>query len=281
MLLNAIQFHKPKTLKELLQIIPKCEHFKIQAGGTFLINSLKLMKRKGSRTPDHIISLSHIDELKGININKNELMIKSMTTIADIFNSPIIEEHIPVLKKVCRNISTQPIRNMASIGGNLTCRYTWTEMPAAIIGLNATLHFINEDGKSVVVDPEQFYQAQAKTNHILTRISIPLETNRIFAYQRHAKSQEVDIPLLSLMISAKRNTDQLSDVCVAVNNCVNFAQRDRILETFLNKTKISDKLPELALNNLTNDIYDTRSSDYKKTIFRVCLKRAINEMIKT
>src|SRR3989338_2289809 len=139
MLLNLLTFHAPTSLSEAINLYTSLDNVKLQAGGTFLLNSLKLLKRKGTKTPEHIISLNKIDELKGVFEANGKLTIKAMTTINDLYDSPHLNDNLSVLKTVCKNISTNPIRNMATVGGNLTCRYTWTEMPAAMVGLDAQM----------------------------------------------------------------------------------------------------------------------------------------------
>ncbi len=278
MLLNPLTFHTPKTISELNKLLLELENVKLQAGGTFLLNALKLLKKKGARTPDHIVSLQKIEELKGISDKGDHLIIKSMTTIDDIFHSPLLKDQLQILKTVCQNISTQPIRNMATVGGNLTCRYTWTEMPAVMIGLQAKMHFIDQDGQTHIVPPETFFKNNAKTEHILTHISIPKNTDRRLSYRRVKKTPYVDIPLLSILINTNLKDNQFSDTIVAINNCVSFAQRDTTLEDFLNEQTISEKVGQEALDHLDNSIYDKRSNEYKKYIFRVSLQEAIEEL---
>ena len=128
MLLNPVTLHTPKTIAEAASLYASCNEVRIIAGGTFLLNSLKLLKRKGVKTPKNIISLRKIDELKGISTDTEKLTIRTMTTINELFDSSLLTDNFKVLHTVCRNISTNPIRNMATVGGNLTCRYTWTEM---------------------------------------------------------------------------------------------------------------------------------------------------------
>ncbi|MBP9854080.1 MAG: FAD binding domain-containing protein [Candidatus Omnitrophica bacterium] len=279
MLLNTFTFHTPKTIREWTGLHGKLENAKLQAGGTFLLNQLKLLKRNGVKTPQHIISLQKIDELKGISIEGNSLIIKSMTTISDIYANNDVVKNLPVLKLVCKNISTQPIRNMATIGGNLTCRYTWTEMPAVAIGLGAKLHFVDESLQEHIIDPEDFFKNAAKTEQLLTKISFPLDSTAKVSYRRVKKSQFVDIPLLSLIIRTNVHGKSFKNTRVALNNCVEFAQRDSALEEFLNTQSISKKLAEEALDHITETIYDKRSSDYKKHMFRVSLKQAITELV--
>jgi CO/xanthine dehydrogenase FAD-binding subunit len=167
---------------------------------------------------------------------------------------------------------------MASVGGNLTCRYTWTEMPAVMVGLNATLHFIDRNGTSQLPALE-FYKQNAKTDKILTHVAIPHDPHATIAYQRVKKTQFVDIPLLSLLINTHLKNKTFTDTVVSVNNCVDFAQRDAKLEAFLNGNKCETKIIVEALQNLSDDIYDRRAGDYKKHMFRVSLKKALREIV--
>jgi len=279
MLLNPLTFHAPKTLSEAASLYESLESVKLQAGGTFLLNSLKLLKRKGTKTPEHILSLRQVDELRGVSQENGQLIIGSMTTINDLADSPLLTDNLAVFKIVCKNISTNPIRNMATVGGNLTCRYTWTEMPATMVGLDADLHFMGSDGKTETIRAEDFFKSAAKTKKIFTHVTISKDPKATIAYRRVKKSPNVDVPLLSLLIQTTFDGDQFTNTKVGVNNCIVFAQRDNTLEEFLNNSKCSDKIAEEALDHLDTAIYDTRSSDYKKHVFRVSIKDALNELV--
>lgn len=281
MLLNPFTFYTPKTVREAAELFSRHSgNVRLQAGGTFLFNSLKLMKRNGTKTPEHVISLSKIPELKGISLDAKQMTIKSMTTIDELFLSKDLVDNFQVFKIVCKDISTQPIRNVATVGGNLTCRYTWTEMPAVMVGLEAKMHFIGADGKEEVLDAEDFYKNNAKTDKIFSHVTIARDAKCKIAYRRVKKTVYVDIPLLSFLIKAHVEGNAIKNARVAVNNCVAFAQRDKKLEDFLNSTPISDKLPAAALEHVDAAIYDNRSSDYKKHMFRVSIKNAVGEIIK-
>ncbi len=281
MLLNPVKFHTPKTLSEALQFYGSLDHVKLHAGGSFLLNSLKLLKRKGVKTPANIISLHKVEELKGISIDQEKLTIKSMTTIDELFDFPQLEDNFNVFRIVCRNISTQPIRNMATVGGNLTCRYTWTEMPAVMIGLEADLHFMGSDGKSQIIPAEEFFKNAARTDKILTHVTIKRDKKATIAYRRVKKSPYVDIPLLSTFLKTYFDRGRFTNTRVVINNCVAFAQRDHVLEDFLNQNTCANGIAQEALDHLDKTIYSTRSSDYKQHMFRVSIKSALEELIKS
>ena len=278
MLLNPLTLHLPKTSLEAARLYKELEDSKVLAGGTFLLNSMKLLKTKGTKTARNILSLAKVDELKGVSFQGDTLTIKAMTRINDLLESPLPDGHLKILHTVCTNISTNPIRNMATVGGNLTCRYTWTEMGAVAIALDAKMHFLGADGIEEIIAPEDFFKNAARSEKLFTHLTIKTQLNARTAYRRMKKTVHVDIPSLTLCLKTEIKGKQWYNTRVGINNGVAFAQRDPILEDFLNKSSSSSDLGKQALEHLTTSIYDTRSSDYKKHIFRVCIKSAIEEL---
>ncbi|OGX39646.1 MAG: hypothetical protein A3D87_00805 [Omnitrophica WOR_2 bacterium RIFCSPHIGHO2_02_FULL_50_17] len=281
MLLKPFTFHAPKTLQSALELYAALRDVRLQAGGTFLLNSLKLLKKKAAKTPQNILSLEHIKELKGISVEQNTVTIRSMTTMDEMHGSSLLTDYLSILKVSVKNIATQPVRNMATIGGNLTCRYTWTEMPAVMIALGAKMHFRGTDGSKEGITAEEFFHKEAKTGGIFTHVTIPRDRDVCAAYFRAKKSPFVDIPLLSLCVTTRFQHNKFSGTIVVVNNAVTFARRDRVLEDFLNQKGASKEVIEEAVSHLDDPIYDTRSSDYKKHMFRVGIKHALYDLIKT
>ena len=84
MLLNQLTLHLPKTSLEAARLYKELEDSKVLAGGTFLLNSMKLLKHKGTKTARNILSLSQVDELKGVSFQGDTLTIRAMTRINDL-----------------------------------------------------------------------------------------------------------------------------------------------------------------------------------------------------
>ena len=87
MLLNPLTLHLPKTSREAARLYKELEDSKVLAGGTFLLNSMKLLKTKGTKTHRNILSLAHVDELKGVTLEGDTLIIKAMTRINDLLDA--------------------------------------------------------------------------------------------------------------------------------------------------------------------------------------------------
>ncbi len=278
MLLNPLTLHLPTTALEAARLYKELEDSKVLAGGTFLLNSMKLLKTKGTKTARNVLSLAKVEDLKGVTFDKDTLTIKAMTRVNELLQASLPQGHLKVLHTVCHNISTNPIRNMATIGGNLTCRYTWTEMGAVMIALGAKMHFLGADGKEEVIEAEDFFKNAARAEKLFTHVTIKASPDAKSAYRRVKKTIHVDVPMLAICINAQIKGGQWSNARIGINNGISFAQRDFTLEAFLNKSSSSANLGKEALNHLTTAIYDTRSSDYKQHMFRVSLKSAIEEM---
>lgn len=278
MLLNPLTFYAPRTLEEALKLYSSLSDVRLLAGGTFLLNSLKTLKKRGNKTPQNVISLRRISELKGVLADNEQLVIKSMTVINDLFRSEHLTDNFSVLRRVCRNISTNPIRNMATVGGNLTSRYTWTELGAVLIALEAVMHFRGPNGQEEIISVEDFFKNNAKTDKILESVVIKRDKNSLFSYQRVRKLSYVDQPLLAVCIRTTFEGDRFTKTRTAINSGTAFARRDLILEEFLNNSRCHLNLALEALKHIDTTIYDTRSDEYKKKMFRVCIKNAVKEL---
>ena len=147
-----------------------------------------------------------------------------------------------------------------------------------MIALDAKMHFLGPDGSEEVVAPEDFFKNAARSEKLFTHVTIKNQSNAKTAYRRVKKTIHVDVPALAICLKTEIKGKQWYNTRVGINNGVAFAQRDPVLEEFLNKSTSSADLGKEALEHLTSAIYDTRSSDYKKHMFRISLKTAIEEL---
>ncbi|MBF0384641.1 MAG: FAD binding domain-containing protein [Candidatus Omnitrophica bacterium] len=278
MLLNNFTYHSPVTLSELCKLCATINDYKIKAGGTFLLNHLKAWKKRGAKTPANIISLYKIPELKGIKKDKNEITIKAMTTLTEIAESSIVDKNLSALKVACSSIATSPIRNMATIGGNIASRFVWAELLAVMIAYDAKLKFIGRDKKTEIVGAEDFVDYKIGADKILTEIIIKIDPDAKVVYKRSTKFASVDKPFLALCANIRTDKKKIKKARIVVNNCISFPQRDNKLEGFLEGKELNSALFPKIAENMDYRLYDLKSDDYKKTLFRHIIKEAFREL---
>ena len=277
MLLNHFSYHHPKDLEEAVSLLSSLPDAKLIAGGTFLINNLKALKKKGLKTPAHIISLKKIKELKSIRVDHHSVSIAAMTTIDEIISSKELAKALPILTTVAENIATTQIRNMATIGGNITSRYTWAEFNNCLLALDAKLHFILCDKKTTIVPIDEFLSKNAKCNDILTSISIETKKNTITSYQRLPRSSDVDIPLFAVCLKAEAEDNCLKNVCAVINKGTSFPKREKKLEQVLEGLTLG-QTPQKQLDSHSWQIDDEQLEEFQKIILAALTKEAVNDL---
>jgi len=216
-ILKDFKFHSPDSLSQALELLDKTRAPLLLAGGTFALNTLK----KSSKYPSDVISLKKIPELKGIKVKGKELWIGSMTCIDELIGSKLTGDTFPSLKDAALKLGTTPIRNMATIGGNIASRFYWVDLSAVLISLGARVEAASLEEKRIV-DLDKFLAEKSSKKVIITGILLPQE-ERCSYYFRHTRSvQEIDVPTLGLAFSCIKGKEGLSDVRAVVNTTLSF-----------------------------------------------------------
>src|SRR5882724_10214286 len=152
MLLREFAYARPQSLAEALEILAADDDARALAGGQTLINVMKA--RAGS--PDTLVDLSGIEELKGIELGADgTLEIGAMTTYSEIVASGEARAR-PILGEVCAQIADVQVRNRGTIGGNLCSNDPTNHLPPLMVSIGATMTIVGQDSERVVSANEFF-----------------------------------------------------------------------------------------------------------------------------
>ncbi len=116
--LPPFNIQRPRNRDELnAEITGSKNEFKFLGGGTDLINSMK--KRLYPDTS--LISLKRVDDLCSITYDQksDQLKIGTTNTLSDLAAAPEVLNSIPAIAEAIATIAAPPIRNQATIGGNI------------------------------------------------------------------------------------------------------------------------------------------------------------------
>ena len=87
----------------------------ILAGGTDLLVQIK----DRMKTPENLLDITYLSELRFIRDNSNYLEIGALSTHQDIIGSDIVSKNAGILQQACIQIGSPQIRNRGTIGGNI------------------------------------------------------------------------------------------------------------------------------------------------------------------
>ena len=180
MLLREVEYAKPSSVAEALQILASNDGARALAGGQTLINVMKAR----AASPDALVDLAALDELRGIELAADgTLSIGPMTTYTELVDSAEAKAR-PILAEVCAQIADVQVRNRGTIGGNLCSNDPTNHLPPLMVSIGATMTIAGQGGERIVSADEFFlgvYLTAVSPGELLTKITLPAGKRDAFA----------------------------------------------------------------------------------------------------
>jgi carbon-monoxide dehydrogenase medium subunit len=185
MIPGPFNYHRPATVADAIKLLATYgDDARPLAGGHSLIPMMKLRLA----TPEHLIDLHGIGDLKGIRRDGSTIVIGAMATQHDLLASNDITQAMPILQETALLIADPQIRYMGTIGGNVANGDPGNDMPALMMTLGASYRLQGATGSSEIA-AKDFYQGVYFTalaaGEILTSIAVPIPvTGHGYAYEK-------------------------------------------------------------------------------------------------
>ncbi len=162
-------YHRPTSLEEAVAALQRAADGQLLAGGQTLIPTLKQRLAQ----PSDLIDLSAIEGLAGVRPLGNAIEIGAMTRHADVAANSDLQKAIPALAALAGSIGDAQVRNRGTIGGSLANSDPAADYPAAVLGLNATIH---TNQREIAADNyfTGLFETALKEGEIITKVSFPL-----------------------------------------------------------------------------------------------------------
>ncbi|MGL4279536.1 MAG: FAD binding domain-containing protein [Albidovulum sp.] len=172
----AFAYHSPSSVRQAASLAAKKENAKFLAGGHTLLPTMK--QRLAS--PDHVVDLKGIAELKGIARKGRTIVIGAMTTHAEVATSALVQEAIPALAALADGIGDPHVRNRGTIGGSVANNDPAADYPAAVLGLGATV--VTNKRKIAAEDYFQgMFDTALEEGEIITKVVFPIPSKAAYA----------------------------------------------------------------------------------------------------
>lgn len=124
---------------------PKTDKPKFLGGGTDLY-----VQQHETMHHEDIDFLFDQSDLKGI-VQKGDICeMGAASTVTDMLESPVFQAHFPNLKQIGKLVSSEPIRNIATIAGNIINASPIGDLSIFFLALDAKIHLKNGNEKRIV-----------------------------------------------------------------------------------------------------------------------------------
>ncbi|MGD9874750.1 MAG: xanthine dehydrogenase family protein subunit M [Kiritimatiellia bacterium] len=165
--------------------------------------------------------------------------IGAMTTLAQISD---FKADGWMLGEVARHISTQQIRNISTIGGNISRVFPWSDFAIALQALGATMHVQGDAAQDISSD--DFFKSQParlfKDGSLLTGVTVPaVKKPAGFGWRKEQRSMK-GFGLMSSGVMLTLGGNAIADIRVAIGAGIPFPRRLPKVEAAL-KGKSADE----------------------------------------
>jgi carbon-monoxide dehydrogenase medium subunit len=263
----AFTFHRPETLRQAINLLGKNEEAKLLAGGHTLLPTMKL-RLAG---PPQLVDLSRIEGLAGIEQTGRAVTIGAMARHADVHNSPVVQQALPVIAKLAGMIGDPAVRHMGTIGGSVANNDPNADYPAACLGLGAT---IITNKRRIKADDyfTGMFSTALEPAEIITKVSFPIPKKA--AYQKF-RNQASRYALVGVFVGKRGSEIRVAVTGAGANGVFRVASFEEAL-----KKRFSPKSLEgltIPADGLNSDIHG--SAEYRAHLVGVLARRAVAEAI--
>jgi CO/xanthine dehydrogenase FAD-binding subunit len=276
----------PRRLDEAYALLADVEGppWRPLAGGTDLM--VQLTGEIGE-PPERVLDIWALDELRGIRLDGDALVVGALTTYTEIRRSPIVMEVLPALADAAATIGAAQIQNRGTIGGNAVNASPAGDTLPVLLATDAEFVLGSANGERSV-PASAFWPAYRSTarrdDELLLRIRIPLGPGRELRFRKIGTRRAQAISKVVMALAWRTDADRggpWRDVRLALGSVAATPIRAPATESLLQGATPTRETATAAAESLTAEISpidDVRSTaDYRRAVAGRVLHRLIRE----
>ena len=261
--------YTPTTREELKALISEFPNAQLVAGST----DLSLQVTQQLKNIDTLISVTHIDALKQCINSGHSLIIGAAVALNDA--APFLLTAFPQLAELVTRFASLPIRNQATMGGNVANASPIGDMPPLLLALNATLHLDNGNKVRTLPISEFFTgyrETQLERGEWISAIEIPLkQPAQVLAAYKISKRFEDDISAVCAVFNLTLDNGNVAAITTGFGGVAAIPSTCKALENALKGKQFSSSeclnLGKQILFDAFTPIDDVRATaEYRKTV---------------
>ena len=279
---SAFSYARPTSVLNALELLAAHgDRAKVLSGGQSLMPAMNLRLI----SPELLIDIGEIAELRGIAVTGGVIKIGALTRHAELARSPEIVAHAPLLSQAIAHIAHPAIRNRGTLGGSLAHADPASELPACVLALNATIIVRGREGERRIAAGEFFtgiYETALSPQELLVAVELPVARKNAAYFFHEFARRRGDYAIVGLAAEAIVEQNAFADLRIAL-----FAVGDRpvlvnaaklLVGATLTRTMLSDA--SVALGEELDPPDDQQASAaMRRHLAKVLLARCVAALL--
>jgi carbon-monoxide dehydrogenase medium subunit len=211
---SAFAYARPTSVDGALEMLSVHREAKLLSGGQSLLPAMNLRLV----SPEMIIDICELAELKGIAVARDVLKIGALTRHVEVERSREIAVSAPILVEAVKHVAHPAIRNRGTLGGSLAHADPAAELPACMLALDATLVVRGRGGERRVAAGDFFMgicTTALAADELLIAVELPIaQGNSVHFFQEFAR-RHGDYALAGIAAQATIESSVISSLRMA------------------------------------------------------------------
>jgi carbon-monoxide dehydrogenase medium subunit len=280
---SAFEYYTPTSLDECVGLL--VEHAddepKLIAGGQSLVPLMNLRMAR----PEVLIDLNRLPDLAYIREEGGTLAIGALTRYADVEDSALIAERLPMLIRATAEVGYVAVRSRGTIGGAIAHADPVAEWPCLMLTLDAEMVAIGPDGRRTIAAADFFagiFTTALEPTEVLTEIRIPLRREPgAWGFQEFARKAG-DYADVAVAVDLAVADGAVTRARIGLSNLADRPVRAAALEQMAVGLPVGEVLEASLIEAMTEALgneYDTEPA--RIDLAGVLVGRALNEALTT
>ncbi len=267
MLLREVEYARPESVDEAVRLLSSGDNARPLAGGQSLVNVMKVRVA----SPDVVVDLGRIPELRMIRSADGSLELGAMVTYAELISSEEVRSARPILGEVAETIADVQVRNRGTVGGNICSNDPTNHLPPLLAALEATMTIRAAESERTVTAEEFFegvFVTAVSPGELLTKVTIPPRAQgQGDAFASHPVGKD-GTGIVNVAASVQGGNARIAIGCVSATPVVLTVAADEV--------EVRDAVRSAGLDP-PSDVH--ASADYRRHLAEVLAARAIAQAL--
>lgn len=282
--MRDFDFYQPRSLSEASVFLKAHDgQARILAGGTDLLVTIK---KRQVPTPKFMVGLKKIPGLTCLIEEKGNLRMGALVTLQEMATSKTIQERFPILAQASGAMASPPVRNLATLGGNICNASPAADLAPPLLVLDAHVICVS-NGSERTVPIDSFFlgpgQSCLESYEVVASIIVPASpptSGAVYLKLGFRQAMAIAAAGVAARITVDAKTGKCAQARVALGAVAPtpiraLAAEERLLGTFLEPGDIGAAAAEAA--RACQPISDHRATaDYRRTVVEALTCRALH-----
>ena len=279
----AFDYEVAETVDQAVELLTTHgEDAKLLAGGHSL---LPLMKLRLAR-PSMLIDIDRLSDLEYIRDAGDRIEIGALTRMCDVAADPTLRKQCGLLAGAAGEVGDPQVRHRATIGGSAAHGDPASDIPAALLALDAELTARGPKGERRIPASAFFtsvFETALAPNEVLTAIRVPkLGSNTGWSYQKFHR-RAIDWAIVGVAALVERDDGHVKRAAIGLTNMGATPLRAGAVEAAVAGAEASPSalrgVSEHAPEGTSPPSDTNGSAEYRRELSKVLVRRALQEAL--